>query len=122
MATTEKEREFLRKYADLCKEYDMVLESESPSYGLVLVNGDWAKNCGQETALKAFNTEMNVVQNGLVYPREYIVGHKVVFRDTNEAGLITGAYVKFGEGYDFEAMMEDGTVRHFTDNDNFYTV
>lgn len=120
--SSDREKEFLRKYADLCKEYDMVLESESPSYGLVLVNGDWAKNCGQETALNAFNTEMNVVQNGLVYPREYVVGHKVVFRDTNEVGLITGAYVKFGDGYDFEAMMEDGTVKHFTDNDNFYTV
>ena len=115
---SEKEKEFLRKYSNLCREYDMLLCGEL-GVGVCLANAACATTEDQKTA---FNADMNVVQNGLVYPREYVVGHKVVFRDTNEAGIITGAYVNFAEGYDFEAMMEDGTVKHFTDKDNFYTV
>lgn len=117
---SELEKEFLRKYASLCKEYDMMIVAEDhPWVGTVLAN---ASNCTTEKQIATFKSDMNVVQNGLVYPREYIVGHKVVFRDTDEAGIITGAYVNFGEGYTFDALMEDGTVKHFTDKDNFYTV
>lgn len=117
---SELEKEFLRKYADLCKEYDMMIVAEDyPWVGTVLAN---ASDCTTDKQKTTFKYDMNVVQNGLVSPREYIVGHKVVLRDTNEAGIITGAYVNFGEGYTFEAMMEDGTVRNFTDKDNFYTV
>ena len=117
----DKEKEFLRKYADLCQEYNMLLETESPNVGVVLVNGEWANNCGEESAVRAFNSEMNYVQNGLISPREYLVGRHVVFRDTGRRGLITGAYWKFAEPYDYEATMEDdGSVVHFTDNDNFY--
>lgn len=116
----DKEKEFLRKYADLCQEYNMLLGSESPGVGVVLNDGEIANNCG-ETAMKSFNCDMTYVQNGLISPREHLVGRHVVFRDTGRRGLITGAYWRFAEPYDYEATMEDdGSVVHFTDNDNFY--
>ena len=115
----ELEKEFLRKYADLCQEYNMMIVAEDyPWVGTVLAN---ASDCTTEKSLNIFNSTMNYVQNGLVSPREYVIGKHVVFRDTGRRGLIIGAYWKFAEPYDYEATMEDdGSVIHFTDNDNFY--
>lgn len=114
------EKAFLRELSDLCTNYNIAIVSESPSYGITI--------CGKpdECDIKAnaaFNNDLSYIQRGLISDRSYVVGHKVVFRDTGRSGIITGAYWKFAEHYDYEATMDDdGSVIHFTDDDNFYTI
>lgn len=118
---TNKEKEFLKKFANLCEEYDIVLISEDyPYVGVDILSApDKEKDPG---AYQNWDIEMSRIKRGFIDDRNYVIGHRVVFRDTGETGLITGVYYKFAEFPDYEAVMEDGTVKHFTDTDNYYTI
>ena len=119
--TTEKEKEFLRKYAELCKEYDMVIVSEDPAYGTVLCSGEFARSSGDKAMLASFKHDMDFVRNGLVCSYDHYIGKKVTFRDTGRSGYVTIATCLFSEGPCYEAIMDDdGSVVHFNDDDNFY--
>ncbi len=114
------EKAFLRELSDLCTNYNIAVVSESPSYGVTIFSKPDTEDVKANTA---FNADLSYIQRGLISDRSYVVGHKVVFRDTGRSGLITGAYWKFAEHYDYEATMDDdGSVVHFTDDDNFYTI
>lgn len=118
---TDKELEFLRKYADLCEEYNMAIVSEDPYDGTEIFSGEWAKSRGDKSMEKAFEREMAYIRNGLVSPMEHLIGKKVTFRDTGRSGTIITADCLFAEGYSFVAIMDDnGASMSFTNDDNFY--
>ena len=117
---TENEKKFLRKFADLCSEYGVIVTAEVDNVGIAIVSAPVNGTLEQQ---RYWNSNLSYIQRGLISERNYVIGHKVVFRDTGRSGTVTGAYWRFAEPYDYEATMDDdGSVVHFTDDDNFYTL